>query len=822
MENKLKNKKNLTEMNGYEKVLDIQKNSKEEKGLSIKNNENENHKENNEEEINWEDFSKTKINKPIELREFDVTPHFKENIIHSDKNCNDNITETSYYCFTCKHSVCEECGVFSHKEHLLIQRDNCINYDVTFFNEISKVIEDSFLIENKKKIIKKNIIISIDKLKEELDNLKINKLKETDLIFDKIKINLNELKNNYSKAKSDIEDYYSKNKLFFNVSIFNSNSKNEKEKEKEEKININFDDDKIIKNKDIENSIFLMNFELMNLCDNKNLQVLDAINEMKYKVNKLITNIQKTNYIYKELENYLDINSCLIKFDDYYLEVKLRTKKYNEFINKFKSMLNGIIKKNGNLDKLKDLVEIFDSKNKKGKDILFNQDYFKNYNNNNNMNISQVRNNSDKNFKSPQKIIGYSKKVYKKAKNEINSPKSLINKKYNDSSHPNIRCLTFNNNKLKNKRDYRQKGTNSYLTNYKSIKNNIKNYGQSSFIRDNKVKQYTNSFHKANSQLFENCDDIILNQRIIQRFFAYSILDLFSKSFKKDNNNEYNSGKKSASFLANYTERYNRLKEVAKPIIGTNQIQYFDSNSNQITKIYLNLSKIDHGYSVFPFGCRHIFIDNILYIIGGADNCGTPINIVLSYDLSKNILLRLPNLNDDHAYHSIEYLENFDSIILIGGEKSSSCEIMDLDTQKWTRLPYLNYPRSNTNIYYNCVNYDLFVLFGMEGEMTEKNKNSDIIEVLKLNDISKGWIKIDYYRSSGLNIKSNYCITLPFTRDKLLIYGCSSARSNDKKLFAFFNMNKNECIKVDKDTLELIKLEEKKIKFFDFELSKIE
>ena len=334
----------------------------------------------------------------------------------------------------------------------------------------------------------------------------------------------------------------------------------------------------------------------------------------------------------------------------------------------------------------------------------------------------------------------------------------------------------------------------------------------------------TNSFHKTYSQIKvnnDNCEDIILNQRIIQRFFAYSIYDLFSKCFKK-NEIEFNSGKSSVSFLANYTERYNRLKEIAKPIIGTNQIQYFDSSTNQITKIFLNLSKVDHGYSVFPFGCRHIFIDNILYIIGGADNCGTPINIVLSYDLGNNILLKLSNLNDNHAYHSIDYLENFDSIILIGGEKNSSCEIMDLDSKRWIRLPNLNYPRANANIYYNCLNCELYALFGMEGEMTEKNKNSDIIEVLKLNDIVSGWKKIDYYRSAGLNIKSNYCITLPFTRDNLLIYGCSSARAIEKKLFAFFNMDKSECIKVDKETLELIKLEEKKIKFFDFELSKIQ
>ena len=142
-----------TDINDEEMILKEQENIKEKQSSVINNNDNEN---------NLENYSKAKINKPIELRDFDATPHFKENIINNNKNCNDPITPTSYYCFSCKHSVCELCGVFDHKEHLLIQRDNCINYDVTFFNEISKVINDSFLIESKRDIIKNSIISLIN------------------------------------------------------------------------------------------------------------------------------------------------------------------------------------------------------------------------------------------------------------------------------------------------------------------------------------------------------------------------------------------------------------------------------------------------------------------------------------------------------------------------------------------------------------------------------------------------------------------------------------------------------------------------------------
>ena len=807
-------------------IIEENKNLNDMNSPLIKNSEikNQNNIEVNKSEANMEDFSKTKINKPYELREFDAMSHFNENIINYNKNCKNIITESSYYCFTCKHSVCEECGVLDHKDHLLIQRESCINYDTTFFNEISKVIDDSFLIQNKKEIFKNNIIASIEELQKELDNLKNEKIKEIDIVFEEIEKNLKTLKNNFCEAKLSIEDYYNRNKLFFNITTIHSNSSDIK-KEHEEKMNDKIetnsnlyeDDDKIIQNIDLENTIFLMNFELMNLCDNKNLQVLDSINKMKYDIDFLINNIQqKSNNILKEIKNNFNIKQYLVKFDDYYLDVKIRTKKYNEFINNFKSLLSKLITRNGNLDKLKDFVGIYDSKYKKGKDKFYNQYYFKNYYN---MNFTQNKNNNY----SPKRNSLNSNNSFKKPKNMRSSPKVLMNDKLNRSLKQNKRFLTYNNNLFVNKNDNcRVKRKQSYITNYKSINSSYKNKKNNKSKESFKKNQFTNSFIKINSLSLENYDNIILNQRIIQRFFAYSILKVFSKFFNNEFNNNYKFEKNSVNFLSNYTKRFNKLKEIAKPIIGTNLIYYFDSNTNQIFKIPINLSKIEHGYTVFPFGCRHILINNILYIIGGADNVGNPINIVLSYDLIKNILEKLPNLNDEHAYHTVEYLENFDSIILIGGEKSSSCEIMDLDNRQWKRLPYLNYPRANVNIYYNSITYELYALFGMEGEITAKNKNSDIIEILKLNDILSGWKKIDYYRSSGLNIKSNFCMTLPFTRDKLLIYGCSDARFVDKKLFALFNMNKNECIKVDKDVLDFIKLEEKRIEFFDFELSKIE
>ena len=44
----------------------------------------------------------------------------------------------------------------------------------------------------------------------------------------------------------------------------------------------------------------------------------------------------------------------------------------------------------------------------------------------------------------------------------------------------------------------------------------------------------------------------------------------------------------------------------------------------------------------------------------------------------------------------------------------------------------------------------------MEGSITKKKNYSEIIEVLELNDISGGWIKVDYYKSAMIDLKENY------------------------------------------------------------------
>ena len=814
-----------------------------------------------------------------ELKYFDAVSHFKENIIHFNKNCSEPIKDYSYYCFTCKHSVCNECGAFDHKEHLLIQRKSCLNYDNSFFNDISKVIEDGIGLDRKKAQIKKDIKNSISQVKKELDNIEKNKLKEIDTFFDELKQNYINLKKNFLNTKACIENYYKINQKFFNLNIKSNNEQGNQEnneidlansikKKKSGLTNFNtierynyLKNNEISDNKDLDNTIFLMNFELMNLCDNKNLQILDLSNQINTRI-KNISNLidQTTNYILEEFKtNYLNFkeNSIVTKFDDFYWDIKIRCDKFNENISRFKETISDIYKRNHSFDKLKDLLSFFDSKNKKGKDVLFNQQYFIKQNND----LTSI--NPDMGKLMSQKLNKSLRKIRSTSKNKFNGQYSNTAStfKTRDNANSKDKVILRNN----------QNGIDKYTKyGYKTMNSDSKIDLKT--INNNTNLDSLNTLNNEGLNKILKKEDVILNQRVLQRFFAYFVMDFYSKYFKlikpseeennmipEDSENIYyksnlsknkqssnnNSAKKklpnsknaksslntnpklmkkntrSASLLANYTERYMNLKEKAKPLIGTNYIQFYDPATTRISRTQVPLQKEIYGYNVFPDGCRHILVENKLYITGGADNCGYPINIVLMFDVENGNLEKIGNLNDNHAYHSIEYLDNFDSLIVIGGENNNSCEIMDLDSKRWNRLPSLNHPRANANIYYNNVTSDLFVLFGMEGKMDKNIKNIDIIEVLELNDIVSGWMMVDYYKSVGLDLKISYCLTLPFTRDKLLVYGGSTARSLERRIFALFDMIKNEVIKVDSQTMDLIKLEENKIRSFDKALEKI-
>ena len=541
-----------------------------------------------------------------------------------------------------KRLFCNECGAFDHKEHLLIQRKSCLNYDNSFFNDISKVIEDGIGLDRKKAQIKKDIKNSISQVKKELDNIEKNKLKEIDTFFDELKQNYINLKKNFLNTKTCIENYYKINQKFFNLNIKSNNEQGNQEnnevdlansikKKKSGLTNFNtierynyLKNNEISDNKDLDNTIFLMNFELMNLCDNKNLQILDLSNQINTRI-KNISNLidQTTNYILEEFKtNYLNFkeNSIVTKFDDFYWDIKIRCDKFNENISRFKETISDIYKRNHSFDKLKDLLSFFDSKNKKGKDVLFNQQYFIKQNND----LTSI--NPDMGKLMSQKLNKSLRKIRSTSKNKFNGQYSNTAStfKTRDNANSKDKVILRNN----------QNGIDKYTKyGYKTMNSDSKIDLKT--INNNTNLDSLNTLNNEGLNKILKKEDVILNQRVLQRFFAYFVMDFYSKYFKlikpseeennmipEDSENIYyksnlsknkqssnnNSAKKklgnsknaksslntnpklmkkntrSASLLANYTERYMNLKEKAKPLIGTNYIQFYDPATTRISR----------------------------------------------------------------------------------------------------------------------------------------------------------------------------------------------------------------------------------------------
>ena len=746
---------------------------------------------------------------------FDIQKHFKYNLREYKNNCPHLLNSTSIYCKTCKKSLCEKCFNYfkfhkndeinnnNENEHIFFKKEKYLKYNENNFINIEESISHC---ENEI-ITKKNYIINlinstITTLKNHLNKIKENSLKDVEIYFNNINQYIIYLKEIEKNIKNNLKDFYINNKNF-----------------------INFD-----KNYDLDNSLFFIYYDinkLLNLKNNKIKEELASINNNFYSYEN---DLNLNSNLIKNINIFSDKFSKKIEFDDYYWDVKLRIKKYNEHFKQFKNNISEILKKNNKgIEKIKNLIDIFDEKNLNGKEIIFNQEFFINNLTNKN-NYTNNNNNIKDNF-----IINEN--------NDLNSQTIDINKLNNNNKQ------LIHSAKIKKRGNSKSKlilspNSKSYKTNYNTL-NHSKNSSSSNILKLKKTNSIVTNKNKSllhsNSQTsiqnnininpFYNItpNDIKLNNNIIQRFFSYTLYDTYNKYFS-NNNKSINSTTQTlltTNFLAQYNIRYNQLKEYCKPIINSNYISIYNPKEKKIEKKKINLDLNKNGYKVFPEGCRHILINNLLYITGGEDYTKEYSNQVNCIDLQTFQISNISNSNKNninliygHAYHSIEYLENFECLILIGGENNNKNEIFDLNEKKWFSLPNLNYPRSNTNLYYNKFTNDLFVLFGIEGKIKE-NKFSDKIEVIELNDIKSGFYKIDYYKESDINLNLFYCKCIPFMKEKLIIFGGNNNRQNGK-FFVMFDMNKNEITKVDKNIIDELKLEEKNQIYLNSTIQKIE
>ena len=733
-------------------ILDIKPIPKENKRVFSqvsKNNPKEKASKNNTKEIN-KDINKDYINVNLSQEKygFDLYKHLKENLRNKEKLCKDKLTKESYYCLDCKISTCKKCLNYNiHKGHNLIQKYLYFNYDENIFNNCFDSLDSIF--ENKDK----SYILNNQKLKEEMQNLVKNSFDNLIKRINEIKIKkLNEIEKLFESTDGCVEYLKDKeNNIKNDIKNYMNNQKEFYNIQIEDEISTKASSERTRSNQDLD---LINNLKMGGINEHQSnrdkfntifLTNYDLIKNTEYingEIRKLIDDIESNKNIYMiNFENKIKlINLDLDKFDDEFKGVFNYRYLTNDFYKKITDKLNKYLEKISQMKKY-----IYDAVNKEGS--------FEKIINDNNTNETKIKQRFEN-------ILNY----------------QLEDKSGNDSSLSLKNTLSYSN----------------------KLSSHLSNSLQSQKMRlASKFYQPKNSNEKINqNQIYKTLDEIKLDKPLLQEFFSYETYNTVRSHFKK---------KKEKKLDEIISDDYlDKEIDIAKPISGSNEIQLYDKKTTTLSRKTVKFDKSKHKFTYFLHGCRSVLIKDTLYILGGVDQDKISTQTAYVYYIKTNELKYMKEMICPHAYHSIKFLDYYKSIIVIGGENSSSCELYDLNTGLWRRLPDLNIPRAVCNLYLDKFNHALYTFFGVVGNFSQKKNFTDVIEVLELKRLSLGWNKIDYENKAEMDFKSGYNKILPLNREMILIYGATNMRDFVKKA-AVYLMPKYEIVKIDNKIFREIK-----------------
>jgi hypothetical protein len=674
-------------------------------------------------------------------------------MINKDKLCKDKLTKESYYCLDCKISTCKKCLNFNiHNGHTLIPKYLYYNCDEKIFNDTfisldSLFKENSIILDNNrlKEELKKKVTDTMDELIKRLTEIKKQKLEELDKLFESTDGCVSSLKEKEEIIKKDIKNYLEKQKDFYYLQV------DEQTKQDDEQ-NENDADYDVLKNLKLENK-------------NRKAGMIESNNDTFNSTFLLSYDLFKNaTFINNEIRNL--INDIQANRDKYLTEYDMNLNQINEDVNKFSQPFNGVF----NYRYLtNDFYKMIDDKLKKYNEKI---DAMRRY-------IYDMVN-KDGNFDR----IDKDNRVYETGIKQ--RFENILNYQLTDKDEA-LTVKTKNskvNNTLHRLSLYFKTGLLSQKM--RTSVNNLQTEGANATNKNDKNQP---------NKIYEKPEDIKLDKDVLQKYFAYETYNTVHNNFR------YKKPKKEIEMIE---EEFDEDFDIAKPIPGTNEMQIYDRKSTTLIRKIVKFDKAKHKYTYFLNGCRSVLIKDMLYILGGVDKEKNTTKMAYAYYLRTNELKVMPEMLKPHAYHSIDFLDYYKSIIVLGGENSTACELYDLNTGLWRKLPDLNVPRAHCNLYLDKFSHAVYVFFGVIGDITEKHNYTDVIEVLELKRLALGWSKIDYNNKAEMDFKSGYNKILPISEEMILIYGATNMRDFVKKA-AVYLIPKFEIVKIDNNIFREIK-----------------
>ena len=359
----------------------------------------------------------------------------------------------------------------------------------------------------------------------------------------------------------------------------------------------------------------------------------------------------------------------------------------------------------------------------------------------------------------------------------------------------NIKFEKILNSQITDEEEEKTKKTNKKTTTSDSKSPKfIKSKSKSGLRNSGTILDSNTKLSFLNEKIYNNPDEVKLDKGALQEYFFYDVLNLVNKNFKiKKKNNE--------DIVVEFDEEV----DLAKPIPGKSEIQVYDRKARNIIKKNVKFDKNKHKYLNFLNGCRSVLIKDKLYIFGGVDKENNTTKVAWVYYIKENNLKPIPDMLHPHAYHEVQFLEYYKSIVVIGGQNCNSCELYDFSIGLWRDLPELKIPRAHCILYLDRVLHRLYSFFGIIGKISEKNNNySDAIEMLEFRKLALGWKKLDYNNRADISFRTGINQILPLNPEMILVYGGTSIREFIKKA-AVFVLAKQEMVKIDNRMFNIIR-----------------
>ena len=318
-------------------------------------------------------------NKRVKL---DIYQHLKIGFGKREKNCQcDTPPSEIYYCIPCKLSCCSKCSLLDHKTHILIKKSDYSlipsNVEKSFKN-YDDILEKQDLLKNfekKREELNDDINKTYMAIIKLLNDWKSKKLEEIKGIFDELNKNIKKMNDTEKGCKMAINNFSKKHEFFLNMS-------------EEEKNN---------KNCDVNNYIFLINYDLLCISNTWSIEMSQNIIKIKnilndYSKREKFINQKNINDVHNMLINNDQIDpitnqkmdmrfSPLLKFKldidklnvEQLKDIDERISKLNKGIETLKTKVMNSLASNSNLKDIEKEINLIEHRKTKGADNLFSQ-----------------------------------------------------------------------------------------------------------------------------------------------------------------------------------------------------------------------------------------------------------------------------------------------------------------------------------------------------------------------------------------------------------------------------------------------------------------